>query len=102
MLSLIKHTHTHTHTHTYVYIYIYIKREILVWFLCLMEYKNLKGYLMPKPFLQKDSTGIIWPKALRNKRVCTFNKGTSSKVNVITQLELELVDYDLTVLYAIH
>ena len=54
----------------YIYIYIYIKRERelttlidrekdikrvegergLVWFLCLMTYQLILGYLMPKPF----------------------------------------------------
>ena len=31
----------------------------LVWFLCLMAYQLFVGYLMPKPFSQKNSSGTI-------------------------------------------
>ena len=31
----------------------------LVWFLCLMAYQLFVGYLMPKPFSLKNSSGTI-------------------------------------------
>ena len=31
----------------------------LVWFLCLMAYQLFLGYLMPKPFSYKNSSGTI-------------------------------------------
>ena len=31
----------------------------LVWFLCLMAYPLFLGYLMPKPFSKKNSSGTI-------------------------------------------
>ena len=34
-------------------------RAGLVWFLCLMAYQLFLGYLMPKPFSKKNSSGTI-------------------------------------------
>ena len=45
------------------------------------------GYLMPKPFSEKNSSG-------EDKEVHTFPKGICPKVNVIARLEFELAYYD--------
>ena len=36
-----------------------LKFDGLVWFLCLMAYQLLLGYLMPKPFSKKNRSGTI-------------------------------------------
>ena len=35
------------------------KQFTMVWFLCLMAYQLFLGYLMPKPFSWKNSSGTI-------------------------------------------
>ena len=49
------------------------------------------GYLMFKPNLQKDISDIIQPIAEMDKRVPTFPKGISLKVNAMVGLVFELI-----------
>ena len=55
-----------------------------------MAYQLFLGYLMPKPFSEKNSR---W----EDKGVHTFPKGICPKVNVIARLEYELAYYDSAV-----
>ena len=56
------------------------------------------GYLMPK-----NSSGTILPIALQgDKRVYTFHKGISPKVNVIAPQGFELIYNNVTVLHVSH
>ena len=41
------------------HIYIYLNVFGLVWSLCLMAYQLFLGYLMPKPFSEKNSSDTI-------------------------------------------
>ena len=65
----------------------------LVWFICLMAYQHILGYLMPKPFSSKTYLTHSW----EDKGVHTFPKGICPKVNVIARLEYELAYYDSAV-----
>ena len=49
------------------------------------------GFLMPKPYLEKNSNYTIRPIAVGegNKRVHVFLKGISPKVSAMTQLKFE-------------
>ena len=49
------------------------------------------GYLMPKPSLQKNSSGTIYSHSWGNKGVHAFPKDISLKLNVIVRLEFELM-----------
>ena len=51
---------------------------------------------MLKPFLLKNSK-FIHPIAVGDKRVHTFSKDISLKLNVIVRLEFELAYHDVTV-----
>ena len=62
-----------------------------------MAINHFLGYLTPKPFSQKNSSGTIQPIAGRIRGFILFPKGISLKVNVIARLEYELVYYDSTV-----
>ena len=55
------------------------------------------AYLMPNPFLWKNSRGTIQPKAGGDKSVHAFQKGISLKVNIIAWLEFELTYHDIAV-----
>ncbi len=60
------------------------------------------GYLIPKPFLWKNSIVTIYPIA-RGIRVFTpFSRVTCLKVNIIAQLEFELSFYDFAVQHFSH
>ena len=52
------------------------------------------GYLMPKPFSKKNSSGTILTHSWEDKGVHTFPKGICPKVNIIARLEYELAYYD--------
>ena len=64
------------------------------WFLCLMAYQLFLGYLMPKPFSQKNSSGINLTHSWEGKGVHTFPKGICPKMNVITRREYKLAYYN--------
>ena len=66
--------------------------ELSVWMVSLFNgILTFVGYLMPKPPLNKDSSGTI---SWEDKGVHTFPKGICPKVKVIAQLEFELANYD--------
>ena len=52
------------------------------------------GYLMPKPFSEKNRSGTTYPIAGRIRVFISFPKGICPKVNVIAWLEYELAYYD--------
>ena len=61
----------------------------IVWFLYLFNvFSVFVDYLLPKPYLQKNSICIIY---------YTFPWGINPKVNIIVQLEFELTHNDVTV-----
>ena len=55
------------------------------------------GYLMPKPFFKKNSSGTYLTHSWEDKGVHGLHKGICLKVNVITRLEYELAYYDSAV-----
>ena len=55
------------------------------------------GYLMVKSSLKENSCNTFKTHYRMPKRILTFTKGISSKMNVIAQLELELVYFELSV-----
>ena len=63
---------------------------VLVWFLCLMAYQLLLGYL-------EEQWWYYLTHSWEDKRVHTFPKGICPKVNVIARLEYELAYYDSAV-----
>ena len=52
------------------------------------------GYLMPKPFSEKNIRGTFLTHRWEYKGVHTFPKGICPKVNVIARLGFELAYYD--------
>ena len=60
---------------------------------------TIVGYLIPKPYLYKKSSGIIYPNALVDcdKRVYIFLNSISPKVIIIVRLEI-VVAYNATTL----
>ena len=55
------------------------------------------GYLIPKPFSQKNSNRYYLTHSWEDKGVHTFPKGICPKVNVIARLQCELAYYDSAV-----
>ena len=61
--------------------------RLMIW---LMAYQS--SYLMPKPTLHKNNSDTTY--SWDNKRVHTFPKGISPKMNAIAQLEFELAFFE--------
>ena len=60
------------------------------------------GYLIPKPFLSKNSNDTILSISEKDKGFHAFTKSISLKVNVIAWLEFELTYYDIAVKHVNH
>ena len=65
-------------------------------FLCLMAYQHLWLFNAKAILIEGQLWYYLTYSERVYKRVCTFPKGISPKVNVITQLEFELAYYDIT------